>query len=288
MDNYLRQDYTIIPDQYFPVSIALHNNPLPGPIFASHWHEHFQFIYCIKGGARIYCNGNPIHLAAGEVMVININEMHYGESLNGDMSYYVIMVDPSFILSNEVDACQTKYISPLSLNLILFANQIGDDEDLVDCIKKMIYEYNTQPTGFELAVKACIYNAMVLLLRKHVVRSFSPKEYDMQEANMKRLQSVFRYIKNNYTQVIDLKELADIACLSTGHFCRIFKKLTGKSAIDYINQLRVEKAVMLLREGECNIKEIAFTTGFNDSNYFTRVFKKYKNMAPNEFKKSIC
>ncbi|HCA30248.1 MAG TPA: hypothetical protein DER33_10320 [Syntrophomonas sp.] len=110
----------------------------------------------------------------------------------------------------------------------------------------------------------------------------------MQAANTKRLQSVFRYIKNNYTQAIDLKQLADIACLSVGHFCRIFKKLTGRSAIDYITQLRVEKAALLLRQGEYNIKEIAFATGFNDSNYFTRVFKKYKNTAPSEFKKRLA
>jgi len=85
-----------------------------------------------------------------------------------------------------------------------------------------------------------------------------------------------------------LKQLADIACLSVGHFCRIFKKLTGRSAIDYITQLRVEKAALLLRQGEYNIKEIAFATGFNDSNYFTRVFKKYKNTAPSEFKKRLA
>lgn len=160
-------------------------------------------------------------------MVINSNEMHYGESLNGDMSYYVIMIDSSFILSNEVDACQIKYISPLALNLILFANKISNDEELTNCIKNMIYEYHIRPTGYELAVKACIYNAIVLLLRKHMVRAFSPKEYDMQTANMRRFQNVFTYIKSNYTQAIDLKELADIANLSTGHFCRIFKKLTG-------------------------------------------------------------
>lgn len=286
MSNDLQQNYVTIPDQYFPVSIVLHNKPVSGSIFADHWHEHLQFIYCVTGAAKIYCNRHPIHLAAEEIMFINANEIHYGESLNGGISYYIIMVDPSFILSNEVDSCQTKYISPLMLNQILFTNKINNDEELTNCIKKIINEYNTQQTGYELAVKACIYNAIVLLLRNHVVRSFSPKEYDLQVANMQRFQKVFNYIEKNYTQRIYLKDLADIAFLSTNHFCRVFKKLTGKSAIDYINQLRIEKAVTLLKQGQNSIKEIAFITGFDDTNYFSRIFKKYKQIAPNQFQKT--
>lgn len=284
MKDGLQDDYVTIQDQYFPVSITLHNYHEAGPIFTNHWHEHFQFIYCTKGEAQIYCNGNPIHLFAEEGMFINANEMHYGESINGDISYYVIMVDHSFVLSNGIDSCQTKYISPLLLNQILFANKISNDAELINYIKMIIQEYKEQKTGYELAVKAYLYQAIVLMLRNHAVRSFTPKEYDSQLENRKRFQSVFTYIGNNYSQQIELNELADIANVSTGHFCRIFKMLTGKSAIDYINQLRVEKAAMLLKQGQ-SINEIAFATGFNDTNYFSRVFKKHKKVAPREFRR---
>lgn len=280
-DEFMR-NYAAIPDQYFPINITLHNKSGTGPIFESHWHDHFQFIYCTKGEARILCSGNSVDLAAGEVIVINTHEMHYGESLQEDISYYVIMVDLSFILSNGVDSCQTKYISPLAQNLLLFENRISRDREICNCIEIMIDEYNTQKPGYELAVKAAVYNAIVLLLRNHVARSFNKKEYDVQIANMKRFQSVFHYIGDNLGQEIELNKLAEIACLSTGHFCRVFKRLTGKSAIAYINQLRVEKAALLLEQGEASIKEIAFATGFCDTNYFSRVFRKYKGLAPNQ------
>lgn len=287
MDEFLQEYYTAIPDQYFPVSIALHNQPAPGPIFASHYHEHLQFIYCLNGKALIYCSGHSVPLSAGEVMVVNVNEIHYGESLSKDLSYYVIMIDLDFILSNRVDTCQTQYISPLALNQILFANRLDSDHELNGCLQRIIYEYGAQRPGFELAVKACIYNAIVLLLRNHVVKTLSHKKYDKQAANARCFQDVFQYMKENYGQKIDLQELAAVARLSTSQFCRIFKKLTGKSAVDYLNQLRIEKAAVLLRQGESNIKEIAFATGFDDTNYFSRVFKKYKNIPPKEFRNSI-
>ncbi|MDD2498854.1 MAG: AraC family transcriptional regulator [Desulfitobacteriaceae bacterium] len=282
----LREDYVTIQDHYFPVSITLHKFHEPGMIFTSHWHEHFQFIYCTKGEAQIYCSCNPINLSAQEAIFINANEMHYGESINGDISYYVVMVHQSFVLSNGIDSCQTKYISPLLLNQILFANKISNDAELTNYIKMIIQEYNEQKTGYELAVKAYLYQAIVLMLRNHAVRSFTPRELDLQMENMKRFQSVFTYIEDEYSKHIDINELARIGNVSTGHFCRIFKKLTGKSAIDYINQLRVEKAAMLLKQGQ-SINETAFATGFNNTNYFSRVFKKYKNVAPKEFRKLI-
>jgi AraC-like DNA-binding protein len=281
------EDYVTIPDQYFPVSITLHHKTGPGPIFKSHWHQHFQFIYCLKGTARIYCNGLPVHLDAGEVMVINTNEMHYGESLNGDISYYVIMVDLSFMFSRGIDSCQIKYISPLAQNRLLFENQINHDDGIRNCISKMIAEYNARTPGYELAVKACVYNAMVLLLRNHATKSLSSKENEIQTVNMKRFQNVFHYIEENLARKIGLHEMAAIANLSSGHFCRIFTKLTGKSPISYLNQLRIEKAIALLEQGEGNISEIAFAAGFSDSNYFSRVFKKYQGMTPGEFRKSI-
>lgn len=286
MEDDLLHDYALIEDQYFPVSIALHNKSGPGPIFESHRHEHFQFIYCIEGEARIYCHGSPVRLAAGEVMVINTHEMHYGENVSGEISYYVIMVDLSFLLSRGIDSCQAKYISPLAQSLLLFENRISDDVEVRGCIKKMIEEYNSGQPGYELAIKACVYNAIVLLLRKHVARSFSRKEYDLQAANMKRFHEVFNYIEENLNQEIDLKELAAMASLSVGQFCRVFKKLTGRSTRDYINQLRIEKAVVLLKEGEDNMGEVAYAVGFGDSNYFSRVFKKYKGLAPTEYRKS--
>ncbi len=287
MKNRVSPDYAEIPDQDFPVSITLHNKTGPGPVFENHWHEHLQFIYCTEGEARIYCQSTPVPLAAGEIMVINSHEFHYGESLSRKITYYVIMVDMSFILSRGLDSCQAKYISPLAQNLLLFKNQISEDEDIHECIKKIILEYTTRKPGYELAVKACVYNVIVLLLRNHVARSFSPEEYDTQAANLKRFHHVFDYIEENLTQEIELQELASIAKLSTGQFCRIFKKLTGRSSKNYINQLRIEKSIMLLEDGEYNVGEIAFAVGFGDSSYFSRLFKKYKGLAPSEYMKSF-
>lgn len=280
------ENYAEMPDPNFPVHIALHNKNRLGAIFSNHWHEYLQFIYCISGEALIYCNSTPIHITGGDILVINSNELHYGENLGGELEYYIIRIDPSFILSNNIDSCQAKYISPLTQNLLLFENKIINDTYFTSCIEKMIDEYFAQKPGYELAVKACVYNSIVALIRNHIQKFFTKREYDTQVRSMKRFRDVFDYIDTNFSQKIDLNQLAEIAKTSTGNFCRIFKKLTGKSAVDYINELRINKAIVLLedKEKDLNITEIAFATGFSDTNYFCRVFRKYKKTAPSQLK----
>jgi AraC-like DNA-binding protein len=70
--------------------------------------------------------------------------------------------------------------------------------------------------------------------------------------------------------------------MSEAHFCRTFKKLYGQSVIAHINELRVDKAEQLLQNTPLTITEIAFSVGFNDANYFSRVFRKKRGVSPQQ------
>jgi AraC-like DNA-binding protein len=68
--------------------------------------------------------------------------------------------------------------------------------------------------------------------------------------------------------------------MSNQYFCHIFKSITGKRPVDYMNYLCINKAVTLLSESNLNISEIAMAVGIDDSNYFSRLFKKYQKTSP--------
>lgn len=71
--------------------------------------------------------------------------------------------------------------------------------------------------------------------------------------------------------------------MNTNYFCKFFKSLTGTSPIDYLTIYRLECAKKKLKETELSITEVAYDCGFNDSSYFTKVFKKYNNITPTKF-----
>ena len=68
------------------------------------------------------------------------------------------------------------------------------------------------------------------------------------------------------------------------YFCRLFKNCFDKTFIMYLNDLRMAKAVELLKDISINIKEISGRVGYRDANYFTRIFKKKMGMTPSEFR----
>lgn len=281
--NNWRCDHSI--DRDFPIDIHRSEHQHIGPIIECHWHENFEILYFEKGEALIYCNSHPIQVGPGELIIVNSNDLHYGENLSPQLVYYVVEFDLSFIDSNHIDLCQTKYLTPLVQNRILFRNQIHCHDQLLAEIRQLIEEYYRQELGYELAVKAYIYRILVLLLRYYSEQTLSELEKNRQRKTLARLSPVLEYMDCHYTEQLSLKHLSAMANMSVHYFCRLFKSLTGKAPTEYINHLRLNKAVSLLRETELNITEVALAVGFNDSNYFSRIFKKYKHVSPSQLLK---
>ncbi len=279
--------YKKMPDQTFPVDVFKRKFEGLGPIFSQHWHEHLQLIYFLSGEALIGCNSRSFQVKPGDLAVINGNELHYGENLGAILVCYMIRIDFSFLLSNQIDSCQTKYITPLIQNQISFKNLVQNDGNIIRCVKKMIAEYTSQKAGYELAIKALAYELVVLLLRGYLERIYSEKEHSGIMKNVRRFQKILDFLDSHYREPITIEQLASMACISKYHFCRLFKELTGKSAGDYLHQLRINNALKLLWESDLNITEIALASGFNDTNYFCRVFKKYRHSSPSQYRKNL-
>lgn len=256
-----------------------------GPVFPAHWHEHIEFLYVVKGEASMHCNSKPFAVRPGDLIVVNSNELHYGENMSQDLAYYAIIVNPSLLHSSSTDTCEAKYIAPITRNLILFNNKISCDSELMECIDSIILEYNKKRTGFELAVKSSIYRLLVILLRNHVQKVLTQNEYDMRIRNLTRFNNVFEYIKQNYSEEIKPSYLAGMVNISLYHFCRLFREITGRTPIEYIHHVRINKSESLLKDTDLNISEIASSVGFNDINYFSRIFKKFKKVSPTRFRK---
>lgn len=98
-------------------------------------------------------------------------------------------------------------------------------------------------------------------------------------------KEIERYIAENMVEELDLDTVAAKFNLSCYYFSRTFKEIVGYNFSDYINILRIKKAKELLRDNSISIKEICFSVGYNDPNYFSKVFKKYEGRSPTEFRK---
>ncbi|GHV88425.1 hypothetical protein AGMMS50267_07850 [Spirochaetia bacterium] len=98
------------------------------------------------------------------------------------------------------------------------------------------------------------------------------------------LRKAERYIRENYTRKISLKEIANASGLSAPYFSTIFKEEMGENLSGYLNRLRVEKAGRLLTETELSLSEIAGSCGFEDQSWFSKIFKSFTGTSPGKYR----
>ena len=94
------------------------------------------------------------------------------------------------------------------------------------------------------------------------------------------IQEVKNYIQRNFQQQITLEDLAQALGISQYHLSRIFNAESGFSLPEYLTSVRMEKAKILLGEGQKNISQVAYAVGYEDSSYFAKVFRKYFGCSP--------
>jgi AraC-like DNA-binding protein len=99
-----------------------------------------------------------------------------------------------------------------------------------------------------------------------------------------RINKVCVFLHDNFSNKISLKEVADLIFMSESNFCKFFKKATNITFSDYLNELRINATCKLLLCSDENIKNIAFSCGFESLSYFNRVFLKKKHISPKEFR----
>ncbi|MBN2657546.1 MAG: response regulator [Spirochaetales bacterium] len=102
--------------------------------------------------------------------------------------------------------------------------------------------------------------------------------------NIPVIKKACRYIEENYSREIGLEDTAAFCNLSTFYFSKIFKEHKKKNFINYLTDLRIDEAKRLLSGTDLTMKEISDRVGYNDPNYFARVFRRVENCSPRSFR----
>ena len=159
-----------------------------------------------------------------------------------------------------------------------------------DCIKSSMQdsydEYVSKDVCYKLPIRANIYRMMTGLLRYY---GGSKDEADrVIYHNVMRLRPVVNYIDEHVGEKIYIETLADMIAVSPDYFTKMFKESIGKTPIDYINGVRVNRALALLADTDTSVNDISDSLGFSNPNYFHKIFKQYIDTSPLAYRKSCA
>lgn len=170
-------------------------------------------------------------------------------------------------------------------NITVFGKEHPVYETLVYCMEESYGEYVSKDVCYKLPIRANIYLIMTSLLRYYCG---SRDELDrMIYHNVMRLRPVIDYVNEHFGEKNYIETLSDMITVSPDYFTKMFKDSIGKTPVDYINGIRINKALELLSVSEVSVNEIAELIGFSNPNYFHKIFKQYMNTSPMAYRKSV-
>lgn len=256
------------------------------PAINLHWHPEIEINLVISGQAEVIIDFKTYIASKGDILIINKDEVHgFFRYKSTDFNCKSIVFHLDFIGGKTPDDIFMEFISPLTNKEKQFYNIIPREYPAYKEIKKNLEEIFTlceeKSTYYKLLLKSKILAVFYLLFSSSLVRN--DIRYSKKNASMK---TAIDFIAQNYSRHISANEAAAAAGYSKYHFLRIFKEAVGMEFSRYVNRVRFEHAVLLLKESTLSVTDIALSTGFSDSAYFTKKFKEEFHTTPLSFRKN--
>lgn len=267
----------------FPFGFYAINPGHPRYHMVYHWHSEYEIIRVLDGSLELTMDGRKFKGNSGDAFIVSEGMLHGG--IPRECTYECIVFDLNAALEGVLFCKQD--ISPLIHdNMKIKRYYSAEDESVLVWVNRLFESAARQEKGYALFVLSNLYGLLGEIIR----RDCWEERKDVQSAQEKRLilfKDVLRLIRVNYSENLSLKDMAQKAGMNEKYFCRYFREMTQKSPMEYLNYYRIECACEQIAVTGKSMTEIALDCGFNDLSYFIRVFKKYKNMTPVQYSKSV-
>lgn len=228
-----------------------------------------------------------IHVIASGVGYVEISPGRFEKLTAGDaflisplqgITYRADKEDPwryEWIGFNGTEAERLVSLTDFHNNPILHFPEDANLSKCLDDVRKVV--------GNTAADEARRTGKLYLFFSK--LMKLSEKNYSVGRLGVDHMDKAINFIMNNYSRHIDVTAIADYVGVSRSHLYRLFMKRAGISPNEYLTRVRINQACALLRDSSLTIRQVAHSVGFTDQLYFSRVFHKFKHVAPSNYLK---
>ncbi|MEK3883994.1 AraC family transcriptional regulator [Paenibacillus sp. PL2-23] len=255
-----------------------------------HWHEHFEIIVMRQGSAIFHIDSQPYEAEPGDVLLVPAGGLHVGYSTCDGVVAFISIVFNGALFNDWVhDAIHAKYVSPYLEGRVQFpVKPLVHEPSCLEhfrLLDQAIAEFKAGQPAYQLVIKSQLHMLVTLLARTFLPKQLPERASSRYIENRERFKSLIQYVEARFAERITIEDAAKRLNLNPHHFCKMFKKLTGRTFIEYVNLCRMNEAERLLLDGTLTITEVAGRVGCDNPNYFTRLFKNYKGVTPSQFRK---
>lgn len=266
----------------FPLQYNYCNTSNPFYDLWLHWHTEFELIHIVSGTYRIFINDHDEILKEGDYCLIPGKTVHGDSQVKSECKYESAVFDIELMRLHGFSP--DAFISEVVNGTIILENIFpAEKKDIARAGESFFETIRDQKEGWD-AIASGYLIIFFGLIKKN--RLYSEKKILPAKKRIRneRLEIVLDLIKKNYMNDITLEELARAAGFSPKYFCRVFREMTNRAPVEYLNWFRINRSCALIRETDEKLQTIAQSCGFNDFSYFIKMFHRYKKMTPLKYR----
>lgn len=239
-----------------------------------HYHDEHELYYMQEGRTTYFIDDDIFNVEKGDFVFIPRGVLHRTDSEDCRKNARILLNFPDSVFQEE---CHELY-EELCRHPVSGVSE-KHARELEEILERIEREYRRQMQYQNVLIHSCILELLVLLCRYR----------DNREAHIRPsdqiIYDITAYIGENFSQDISLQSISRMFSISESHLSRKFKVVTGIGINRYITYVRISNAEKLLKKGGISVAEAARRCGYNDSNYFSIVFRRIQGVTPFQLSK---
>ncbi len=244
----------------------------------AHSHPFYELVFFEHGLLNHQWEGRRNILTAGDLFCIRPGEVHL-YTRSKDAKLYNCLFLPEAIPEGIAVLPGIKRLLSGAERLRLHI-PVAKQKQLKEILQQMILELQNKASGFQEVLSALL--SLILVFAGRELAGTQVKDSGYAPAG--KVQAALAYLETHWQEKIKLEQVATAHNLSPEQFSRLASQLVGISPLQYLQNIRLSQAMELLLTSELPISEIADSVGFEDPNYFARLFRSRVGQSPSQFR----
>jgi AraC-like DNA-binding protein len=250
-----------------------------------HFHPELEIVYIRDGSGKRHIGNHISQYYNGDLIMVGPNLPHYGftDRFSGSKTEIIIQLTEDFLgkdLFHKIEMSSIARLLEKSKSGLSFSGNVKDD--IGGRMESLFYMNN-----FEKVIELLKILNIMSTTREVTVLNATGVVLETTHARASQLDEIFAFVRKEFQNEISLKKISSLANMTEPSFCRFFKKNTGKTFIEFVNEFRITHACKLLADTEMSITDICFECGFNNFSHFNSYFKRVTGHSPSEYRKHL-
>lgn len=250
-----------------------------------HYHPELEMVYVNEGSGKRLVGSHASYYRNGNLILIGSNLPHCGftDTLEKDQKETLVQMLPSFLGDTFFNLPELT-----GINKLLQRAQYG-----------IVFHGNAKrEIGQKLENLSVLSPLEKLLGLLEVLKMMEQtKNYSLLNADgfileakledNQRINLIFNFVQHEFQRSISLDEISEKVNMTKPAFCRYFKKITGKTFVEFVNSYRLTHAAKMLHERQISILDVCFDSGFNNFSHFNKKFKAFTGRTPTQYRNEL-